>query len=154
MKKILIGAVAMMLLTGCSGGKETKTVCKSAAKDEIEITSEINATGDKVTTTKETGKMDFNDTKIYGDVTDSNIEEFAKEFEKQYGDFDGIEVKTTVKDKVLEYTVIFDYEKADLDVLQKNEIVTFEKDGKVKYIGLKATVDGFEKQGMTCEEEK
>lgn len=154
MKKMLIGVVAMMLLAGCSGGKTTKTVCKSATNEEVTMTSEINATGDKVTMTKETGKMDFSDTKKYGDATDSDIESLAKELKNRYKDLDGVEAKTSVKDKVLDYTVTFDYEKADLDELEEKELIAFEKDGKIKYIGLQAMIDGFKEQGMTCKEEK
>lgn len=147
MKKILIVTVLILLLMGC-GGNKTQTVCKSSAKDGVELIEEINADGDKVTKLKETMKLDFSDV---ADVTATDIEDMGKLLGEDYEGLKGVDFDYTVVDKKIEYTVTFDYEKADLDELQEKKILTFDKEGTSKYVSLKSVIKGFEDDKLTCE---
>lgn len=144
MKKILMITVVMLLLTGC-GEKKTKTVCKSS-NDGMQLVEEINAKGDKVTVLKETATLDFSD----AEVTDNDIDEMGKVLGEGYEGIKGVEYKYTAKDKKIEYTVTFDYENADLDELKEKNLVSFNEEGKAKYISLKESIKGFEDKKFTC----
>lgn len=146
MKKVLGIVAVLFLLVGC-GGKTSTTICKGLV-GQMDLENEITSSGDKVSKTTETGAFDFTDLAPSND----EIEQFVDLISEQYDDLDGIEFDYKIKDEKLTFTVVTDYEKADIEQLQEAGLVEFETEGKAKFISLKETVKALKGQGMTCTE--
>lgn len=139
MKKVLGLALAAILLSGCSGAKETTTVCK-ASVGEISF----RAKGDEVLDAVEIVELDVEE-RFGFTGTDAEIKAYILDMLSQY-DVEEITIKIDVKDDgVATVKLTYDYAAMDESTLA---IVGIEKGAK--YISLEKTIEEQEKSGYTC----
>lgn len=146
MKKIVAIMMAVTMLAGCTGGKETTIVGKGNANgmtSEVEIVSN----GDKVSKVKEVINMDLKTLGLTEDQAKSTMEPAAEKSNA----VEGVNIKLETSDKKVTITTEVDYSKADIDELKKAGLVDSNSDAK--FVSLKVSKENYEKTfGMVFEE--
>lgn len=149
MKKI-VALLCACLLVGCSQQEESgKVVCKQEA-DDMKTTITLNAKGDVVNTQiqeKVTNLSFFEEIGIDKD----GLKEKAEEVKKQYAAYKGIEYQYEIQENSIVETFEITYDKENFeDLIELQLIIPDDESGKVDFISLEKTVEGFESDGFTC----
>lgn len=154
MKKLLGLLLCGLVLTGCSGAKETTTVCQGdlgkVNNISVSQTADIEAEGDTVKKMTTVATYDFTD--VLSDYyTMEDAESMIKE-NVNYDSLKGVTTKFETKDNTVILTVTVDYDKADMSALESAGLITSENGKTPDFVSLEKTVDGFKDEGATCKE--
>lgn len=133
-----------MLLTGCFGGKETTTVCKSELYGQVTMDAE----GDEIVKSKEELEFDIVEDFAITTTDESEIKANIELVLKMYK-ADGVKTKVeSIKDGKAVVSITIDYKEANMDELAELELAPDDAD----YISLKMTIEESEDDGYTCKE--
>lgn len=146
MKKLIVMVLSGLILVGCSGGKETTTVC--SIEDGVDTFADtMVAKGDKVTESTVASVSDFKIEMEEDDMTSEDLEMIFELVKADYANLDGVKYFYEVTGSIVTETLIFDYSKTSLKDLYEADLLDIPD---ADYISLEETTKSYESQGLTC----
>lgn len=144
MKKclVVISVMCLALLAGC-GGNKVLTCTKQLSSTGVKMvqTANVKFSGNKIDSMNTTIVATLPDS--YKSLIDTFVKQFKTQYEKQYGSYKAVKVKTEkVSDSDIEINIDFDYKS-----LTDAEKVKLNMAGSEDYDVNKKTL---EKSGFTC----
>lgn len=148
MKKIMGLVLGLVLLTGCFGGKETTTLCKSNS-DGMSMEVLLEARGDELLKSTITERIEYAD---HG-YSDDDIKRIIDYSYPSSDGVDGVTMDVNLENGVASILIVIDYKEGDLDELLEAEWITGDADN-IKFISLSQTIEEYEDiMRHTCEEQ-
>lgn len=149
MKK-LIAFMAIVFFVSACGSRNDTTTCTSE-KSDYGYEAKIESKDDKVLKITENLSFSFETMGLDKDTAKSYVEYWKSSYES----IDGVTFTSKINndDENISVELIMDFEKADMDTLISNSLISeellAEKDGK-QYPSLKTLVESNEANGQTC----
>lgn len=145
MKKTLcLILAAAFILGGCS--KKTETMVCNYTLGSNSAKNTIESEGDNVLSQKITQKRDVSNLGMSEDQLNDAIDKA-----KDLYDIDGVKYSAKLNKNLLTETIEIDFEKADLDELNKASLISVPTgEDKVDYISLKTSKESLESAGYKC----
>ena len=156
-KLLILGIIALVLITGCGQGskditvKEEKMVCTRTGNMnnlEMDFNYEIYYEGNNVNKVQTTEKITSEDTSV--------LEQSKQQIENLYSNFDNIEnynYNVVIEGNTLTSTTDINYEKIDIDELLEIDSSISQLLNDDNKIDLEKITQVYEQTGATCEKE-
>ena len=156
-KLLILGIIALVLITGCGQGskditvKEEKMVCTRTGNMnnlEMDFNYEVYYEGNNVNKVQTTEKITSEDTSV--------LEQSKQQIENLYSNFDNIEnynYNVVIEGNTLTSTTDINYEKIDIDELLEIDSSISQLLNNDNKIDLEKITQVYEQTGATCEKE-
>ncbi len=156
-KLLILGIIALVLITGCGQGskditvKEEKMVCTRTGNMnnlEMDFNYEVYYEGNNVNKVQTTEKITSEDTSV--------LEQSKQQIENLYSNFDNIEnynYNVVIEGNTLTSTTDINYEKIDIDELLEIDSSISQLLNDDNKIDLEKITQVYEQTGATCEKE-
>lgn len=156
-KLLILGIIALVLITGCGQGskditvKEEKILCTRTGNMnnlEMDFNYEVYYEGNNVNKVQTTEKITSEDTSV--------LEQSKQQIENLYSNFDNIEnynYNVVIEGNTLTSTTDINYEKIDIDELLEIDSSISQLLNDDNKIDLEKITQVYEQTGATCEKE-
>lgn len=140
----LLALVTVFILAACGQSKQTAYYQAIDQNQKTDSRITIQYQGDKLLQNETVNTVYYNEAM---GISKEALQQQLKDYSENLQDIKGFSHKAEFKDDHVVETTVLNYEEADMEELQKNQLVQVPSGQKADYISYKSTVDSFKQTG-------
>ena len=148
MKKLLVGLVILVLLSGCSSPKESKTVCSTNVDGMTDIMT-ISAENDKIVAFHEEIVLKWADYDVETEEDKALFQEYMVEAFSSMAESEGITLESSTTEEALIIKIVVNIEEVDYTVLAQLGMVAADSE-EISSISLEDSIYSLSNAGYSC----